>query len=210
MPDLYIITGSNGAGKSSVGASYLPKHIQQSCTVFDGDKLFVSKQKELWASGITAHKEARNIAKQFLLDTFDDLVDKAIASNSNFAYEGHFINEASWLIPTKFKDKGYHVRLIFFGLRNPDDSELRVIDRVKEGGHYVQRIEIENNYYGNLEKLNEHFTVLDSLTIYDTTETEHQLLIDIQNSKVVYSLDTTILPNWVIAYLPNIVKMIEQ
>ncbi len=48
MPALYIITGSNGAGKSTVGADYLPLSIQQSCQVFDGDKLFMEKQRDLW------------------------------------------------------------------------------------------------------------------------------------------------------------------
>ena len=49
MPELYIITGSNGAGKSTVGPDYLPQHIGQHNTVFDGDKLFMQKQKELQA-----------------------------------------------------------------------------------------------------------------------------------------------------------------
>ena len=37
MPELFIITGSNGAGKSSIGANYLPAHIQNTCSIFDGD-----------------------------------------------------------------------------------------------------------------------------------------------------------------------------
>ena len=48
MPGLFITTGSNGAGKSSIGPSYLPPRIQQQGPVFDGDKLFVEKRKELW------------------------------------------------------------------------------------------------------------------------------------------------------------------
>lgn len=56
MPSLYIITGSNGAGKSTIGPDYLPQSVQESCNVFDGDKLFLEKQRDLWKSGITAHK----------------------------------------------------------------------------------------------------------------------------------------------------------
>jgi predicted ABC-type ATPase len=41
MPSLFIITGSNGAGKSSVGAGFLPLEIQQECSIFDGDKLYM-------------------------------------------------------------------------------------------------------------------------------------------------------------------------
>jgi predicted ABC-type ATPase len=46
MPDLYIITGSNGAGKSSIGPKYLPIRIRKQGPIFDGDKLFVEKRNE--------------------------------------------------------------------------------------------------------------------------------------------------------------------
>ena len=47
MAGLYIITGSNGAGKSSFGVSYLPEHLQGH-TIFDGDKLFMQKRRQLY------------------------------------------------------------------------------------------------------------------------------------------------------------------
>ena len=59
MPELHIITGSNGAGKSTVGPEYLPQHIQNTCTIFDGDKLFIQKRNELWQN-LKAPKEVRN------------------------------------------------------------------------------------------------------------------------------------------------------
>lgn len=46
MSVLYIITGSNGAGKSSVGPDYIPHSLSNS--VFDGDKLFMQKRSDLW------------------------------------------------------------------------------------------------------------------------------------------------------------------
>ena len=73
MPELYIITGSNGAGKSSIGSSYLPEDIRKNYSVFDGDKLFMQKQKALWADGISAIKEAKKLALQFVIQTFDVL-----------------------------------------------------------------------------------------------------------------------------------------
>lgn len=66
MPELYIITGSNGAGKSTIGPDYLPEHIRLHHTVFDGDKLFMQKQRELWQSGMRGHKEA----KKWLLNLY--------------------------------------------------------------------------------------------------------------------------------------------
>ncbi len=58
MPALYIITGSNGAGKSSIGPEYLPHQIRERYPVFDGDLLFVKKQRELFPVQIPSPKEA--------------------------------------------------------------------------------------------------------------------------------------------------------
>jgi predicted ABC-type ATPase len=62
VPELYIITGSNGAGKSTIGINYLPQHIQSNYTVFDGDKLFMIKRKEFYPHPARTHKEARKLA----------------------------------------------------------------------------------------------------------------------------------------------------
>ena len=210
MPGLYIIAGSNGAGKSSVGSTYLPAHIQDECVVFDGDKLFVQKQRLLWQQGVTAIKEARNIAYQFVQDTFDKLVDTALTANKNFAYEGHFINEATWDIPKRCKDYGYSVHLIFLGLENIELSELRVLDRIKHGGHYVQPEEILANFYGNLEKLNKHYSLFNTITIIDTSESQHKLLAYLENSVLVNSADPLRLPDWFINGLPSIYQSVTK
>lgn len=85
MPALYIITGSNGAGKSTIGADYLPADIQQRCTVFDGDKLFGQKQREFWSAGITAIKEAKKLAAAFVEETVHSLAEAALARKSKVA-----------------------------------------------------------------------------------------------------------------------------
>ena len=210
MPSLYIITGSNGAGKSSVGSDYLPPEISSSCTVFDGDKLFMEKRKLLWNEGIRAHKEVRNIAFSFVEETFNNLVDQALKNNTDFTYEGHFTNDATWDIPKRFKAAGYNIHLIFFGLRDTDLSELRVIDRSKEGGHYVDPLTISDNFYGNLEKLNQYFAIFDSVQIIDTSGVEHIILAILCNGIPDYSVTADLLPAWFINCLPEISKRIIE
>lgn len=149
MPALYVITGSNGAGKSTVLPHYLPESIPQSCNVFDGDKLFMEKQPDLWKRGIRANKEAKKIAFAFVEETFESFVANAISTKNNLAYEGHFTNDSTWDIPKRFKKEGYEIIMIFFGLTDTNLSELRVIDRTNEGGHYVDPLTVALNFYGN-------------------------------------------------------------
>ena len=208
MPELYIIAGSNGAGKSSVGSNYLPAHIRERCEIFDGDKLFMQKQKLLWQAGIRAIKEARNIAHRFVTDSFDNLVENAIVTNTHFVYEGHFINEATWDIPKRFKRSGYTIHIIFLGLANTALSQLRVIDRAKQGGHYVQPAEVEANFYGNLEKLNKYYNLFNTVSIIDTSEPKHTILVFMNNGNIEYAVPAKQLPKWFINGLPLITREI--
>lgn len=209
MPELYIITGSNGAGKSSLGGYFLPKFIRENYVVFDGDKLFMSKQRELWKSGITAIKEAKKMAISFVNDTFNSLVEEAILSKNNFAYEGHFTNDTTWHIPKRFKDEGYDVHLIFLGLTNTEVSQIRVGERVKVGGHYVDPKTIHANFYGNLEKLDIYFPMFDTLKIMDTSTSEFLNICHLENGRVISSAENYLLPKWFTENLPNISKIIS-
>jgi predicted ABC-type ATPase len=208
MPLLYIITGSNGAGKSSVGPEYLPRVLRNS--VFDGDKLFMLKRTEFWKNGIKSHKECKKLAAEVVETTFDSLVEAALNGSHDFAYEGHFTNDATWDIPIKFKQSGYKIHLIFFGLTDIGLSETRVIGRAQEGGHYVDPLTLSLNFYGNLEKLDKYFSIFDSVTIVDTSGSEHIGLAVLRNGKCVSSVMHNELPDWFKENLPNICSTIAQ
>lgn len=208
MPSLYIITGSNGAGKSTVGPDYLPEHVRTNYKVFDGDLLFVNKQRELFPAVTPSPKEAKRQAYQYVVDTFGRLTDEALEHHSTFVYEGHFTNEATWDTPRRFKAAGYEINLLFFGLTNPDLSQLRVTDRVADGGHFVDRLTIESNFSGNLEMLNRNFRLADHLTIIDTSEIQHTTLATLSSGNIVSSVAAALLPAWFIKFLPDIAALI--
>jgi len=209
MPELHIITGSNGAGKSSVGPDYIPLHIRQQGPIFDGDKLFTEKINEYWRSGIKSPKECKKLAWTFVEETFDAKVEMALATNTDFAYEGHFTNEATWDIPRKFRAAGYSIHLTFLGLRDTKLSEIRVVDRTQEGGHYVDPITVADNFYGNLEKLNQHYGMFHLVQIIDTSETEHRVLTVLNEGELILFVSYAELPEWFIANLPVIAHKIE-
>ncbi|MBO9681634.1 MAG: zeta toxin family protein [Flavisolibacter sp.] len=196
MPTLYLITGSNGAGKSSVGFSYLPQEIQDNYEVFDGDLLFLKKRKELYPQKIASLNEAKEAAEEWLINHFEERAEAALKTGDHFVYEGHFVGENNWHYPKKFKEAGYTVHLIFFGLSDTHVSSLRVFDRAKNGGHNVSPFDIERNFYGNLEMVNENFDLFDDVQIVDTTEAVHKVLAHFENGEVTSAVSSKKLPEW--------------
>jgi predicted ABC-type ATPase len=204
LPQLHIITGSNGAGKSTVGITYLPQYIQDNYTVFDGDKLFIAKRKELYPSVTKSFKEARKIAEEWLINHFEQQVELSLAGQNHFVYEGHFTNESTWDVPKRFKENGYSIHLVFFGLTDQNLSEMRVIDRSKLGGHYVNPIEIDFNFRGNLTMLDKYFPILDELQIIDTSETHHQSILHFVNGQQQSAIARSELPSWFVNFMPKL------
>ena len=202
MPELHIITGSNGAGKSTVGADYLPEHISSTFEVFDGDKLFLEKRKEIFPAKTKSLKEARNMANEWLEQHFASLVNQALNNNNHFVYEGHFSTEGPWQTPRRFKENGYSIHLIFFGLADTDLSELRVVERSKVGGHYVNPIEIDRNFRGNLILLDQNFHWIDELLIVDTSSTQHQVVLHVLKDNVLFQVSFSQIPVWFKTFMP--------
>ncbi|MEO6869490.1 MAG: zeta toxin family protein [Ginsengibacter sp.] len=206
---MFILTGSNGAGKSTVGSTYLPIEIQKNYPVFDGDNLSLHKRRELSVI-IKSYKEARKLADEWMYRQFDDQVKKAINSKDHFAYEGHFRDIDTLKTPRKFKKNGYDLSLIFMGLADPHQSELRVIDRAKQGGHNVPAYEIESNFYGNLVTLNKYYKLFDELLVIDTSKSmHHTVLIHLRKSEILFHAPLKDQPDWFIKFLPNLTKIIK-
>lgn len=210
QPVLFIITGSNGAGKSSVGAAYLPTEIREKYTIFDGDKLALEKRKELYPSQIKSLKEARNAASEWVIKEFIVKTKATIKAKDHFVYEGHFRDTSTLKTPRQFKKEGYYLSLIFMGLTDPHVSELRVINRAKEGGHSVPQYEIESNFYGNLVMLNKNYNFFDEVLIIDTSLIEHKILLHRRESRIIFYVPSKHQPFWFSKFLPNLLSLIKK
>lgn len=210
MPSLFIIAGSNGAGKSTTGKYYLPAVIREKYEIFDGDKLFAAKRKELYKKVTPSLKDAGRLAADWLYEYFEQCVANALLENNHFVYEGHFPEDENWNTPLRFKNARYTVHMIFMGLSALSLSELRVMDRAKMGGHNVPFFEVERNYYGNLYQLNRHFHIIDELLILDTSESEPKTLAVFQNGKLTACLSASSVPAWFKQGLPQLYKQITE
>jgi predicted ABC-type ATPase len=83
------------------------------------------------------------------------------------------------------------------------------MERAKEGGHWVDRRTIEDNFYGNPKKLEEHLDTLNNIQIIDTTQ-QHIVLAHFTDGEVTSSVPVPQLPLWFTTYLPLLTDKIIQ
>lgn len=106
MPELIIIAGCNGAGKSTFAPSFLPEGV----TSFDYDRVFLENYNSLPDSELR-----EEFAKNQAIKDFELSIEKAILNKTNFCYETNFDTHPIYWAQ-KFKSKGFQINLIFFCL----------------------------------------------------------------------------------------------
>ena len=143
MPNLYIISGCNGAGKTTASYTILPEmlhcrefvnsdEIAKGLSPFNADTMAVAVE----ASRIMYKRirELIGVAETFALET--TLASRSIAK---------LIKDA--------QSKGYHVTLLFFWLNTPDLAVERVKSRVATGGHNVSESTVRRRYRAGIINL---------------------------------------------------------
>jgi predicted ABC-type ATPase len=135
-------------------------------------------------------------------------VDLSISQKNSFAYEGHFTGSGAWKVPERFRKEGFETHLIFCGLNTLVRSIQRVQRRVKKGGFHVTPLDIENNYWGNMEMLDKNFEMFDTVELIDTSN----LIIPIAklvSGIAVSAIPSDQIPEWLKKGMPLIFKVIK-
>ncbi len=198
MPDLTIIAGCNGAGKSTFAPSFLPEGVVS----FDYDKLFLAYYNDLSDSELR-EEFARNKATT----AFEHAIEKALRCKTDFCYETNFdVHPLYW--PEIFKNKGYIVNLIFFCLENQEIARHRVRVRKEFKGHFVNDHTISFKWKAGYKNLNSHYTFFDNILIVDNSKQGDIYTNILQIEKGTPTLMTDQLPDYFSNRLPDIYGLI--
>jgi predicted ABC-type ATPase len=141
MPNLYIIAGCNGAGKTTASYTILPEILD--CREFvNADNI---------AAGISPfNPESVAIeAGRIMLKRIDELLSEEV----DFAFETTLATRSYVSFIKKAKQVGYQVTLLYFWLNSPQMAYDRVAKRVSEGGHNIPIDVIERRYYRGIKNL---------------------------------------------------------
>jgi len=165
--DLYIIAGCNGAGKTTASFTILPEILN--CKEFvNADEI---------AKGLSPFQPEKVSmeAGRIMLERINDLLNSQV----NFAFETTLATRSYKTKVILAKEKGYHVNLLYFWLRNPDLAIERVRTRVAEGGHPIGTDVIERRYFKGIKNLFEiYLPIVDEFMIFDNSDGKNDLIAE--------------------------------
>ena len=179
--NLYIISGCNGAGKTTASYTVLPEVLD--CREFvNADEI---------ARGLSPfNPESVAIeAGRLMLSRIEELLER----NESFSIETTLATKSYINLVRRAKVRGYNVRLLFFWLRTPDLAVQRVAERVAKGGHNIPTDVIRRRYVAGISNLFRLFMrEVDYWEIYDNSEYPAvQIATGGKNEKTEIIIETT-------------------
>ena len=157
--NLYIISGCNGAGKTTASFTVLPEVLQ--CKEFvNADEI---------ARGLSPfNPESVAIeAGRLMLQRIEILLN----AEESFSIETTLSTKSYINLVKKAQEKGYSVKILFFWLNSPELAIKRVAERVAKGGHDIPEHIIRRRYTAGIRNLFTLFmSQVDYWDIYDNSE----------------------------------------
>lgn len=141
MPNLYIIAGCNGAGKTTASFTVLPEMLN--CDEFKN-----ADEIARGLSPLNSNKAAIEAGRLMLTK-----IDRLIKQQNDFAFETTLSSRSFINTIRQARLNAYQITLIFFWLESVDLAIERVKTRVLEGGHQVPQSVIVHRYYSGLSNL---------------------------------------------------------
>ncbi len=158
--NLYIISGCNGAGKTTASYTVLPKILE--CKEFVNADEIAKGLSPFNPEGVAFE------AGRLMLQRIDDLLE----SNVTFAIETTLATKSYVHLVRRAQSMGYFVHLIFFWLESPELAISRVAERVSKGGHNIPQDVIKRRYVAGITNLFARFmNEVDLWMIYDNSRT---------------------------------------
>lgn len=157
-PSIYLIGGSNGAGKTTFAIEFLRKRATL-VRFLNADE--IARGLSPLAPGQVALKGGR-----ILLNEIRD----SIARGVDFALESTLSGKTYVRLLQSARARGYSIELHYLRVANVSDAIERIRQRVLQGGHHVPAIDVRRRFGRSLQNLVEHYLpIADQWAIWDNT-----------------------------------------
>jgi len=164
-PQLYIIAGPNGSGKTTFAHKFLP-YFTDCLNFVNADSI---------ASGLSPFSPELVALKagKLMLDQIHGYGKRG----SDFAFETTLSGRTYIRLLKDLKRKGYTIHLFYLWVRDINLAIKRIEERVKMGGHDVPALVVRRRFNRGLDNLFYVYKpLLDSWTIFDnSTDLPHMI-----------------------------------
>jgi len=137
-PRIYVLAGTNGAGKSSIAGAML---TEEGVEYFNPDE--AAELIRVANPGITLEQ-----SQSAAWDEGRRLLERAINERLDYAFETTLGGRTIPALLEKAMEAGIEVRIWYVGLTNTELHIARVHARVKRGGHDILRNEFVTDTHG--------------------------------------------------------------
>jgi predicted ABC-type ATPase len=204
-PRIYVLAGTNGAGKSSIAGAML---LRQRVEYFNPDEAARRIRaanpgiSQTQANGAAWHEGKR-------------LLERAIAERLDFAFETTLGGRTITALLERAAARGFEVRIWYVGLNGPELHIARVRARVAKGGHDIPEPRIRERYDASRLNLIRLLPSLSELWVYDNSKDadpdagvapEPKLVLHLRHGTVVGPRDLSLTPEWAKAIVAAAMK----
>jgi predicted ABC-type ATPase len=175
IPQIYVLAGTNGAGKSSIAGKLFR---QKGADYFNPDEAtnrIISANKGIALD--QANSAAWNEGKR--------LLERAIAERLDFAFETTLGGRTITALLESAIEQNIEVHVWFVGLRDPELHIQRVRARSNRGGHDIPDSKIRERYLSSRVNLIRLMPNLAQLWVYDNSEEADPVSLETPNPKLI-------------------------
>ena len=158
--NLYIISGCNGAGKTTASYTVLPEILN--CKEFVNADEIARGLSPFNPSSVSIE------AGKLMLQRIEELLKR----NETFSIETTLATRSYVNLVKQAQEQGYSICLLFFWLSTPELAVKRVAERVSKGGHDIPQDIIRRRYVAGINNLFKLFMpIVNYWAIFDNSET---------------------------------------
>lgn len=158
-PRLFVLAGTNGAGKSSIGGATIRSRGGQYFNPDEAAARIRADQPHL--SATQANSAAWHEGKR--------LLQQAIAQGLDYNFETTLGGRSFAKLLKEAAAQGFEVRIWYVGLASPEMHLARIKARVKQGGHDIPEADVRRRFDQSRLQLIELLPHLAELRVYDNS-----------------------------------------
>lgn len=196
-PELIIIAGPNGSGKTSITQKFLHHEWADGITYINPDQV----AKEIF--GDWNNQDAVLKAANYCAILRED----CLSQMKSFVFETVFSSKDKTDFLKRAKEAGFFIRIFFISTKDPAINAYRIANRVMEGGHDVPISKIISRYTKSIGNIASMASSVDRLYVYDNSidNVEARLLFRTSDG-ILTKQYTDDIPEWA----QNILKQIKK